>query len=245
MCPCLQLHLLLLLSGPSAWTLDPDYIPFCFIGDHCCASTQLCLSRSHAARLCRVDERAYRQCGHLGCWPAPLHGAALFLLLPGTLLFPGLQRAFPCCWIAADLVGEVPGSWHAALRTASAAVCPLTFPVLHQTATEAGGNLLHPHQDCAISGGYTTSQGVGSGCACPQTKLITSTFPGVSFQVLSFSSVQGALIASGMSSDFSLTNFLLLRGQSRGKVQFLQCSSCSALLGFGALAASLNLAGVC
>lgn len=124
----------------------------------------------------------------------PLHGAALLLLLPGMLLFTGLQRALPCCWLQPISCREVPGSRHAATRTSSAAVCLLNFPVLHQTAAEAGGNLPHPHQDCAVLGGYTTAQ--GSGCACPQTKLMASVFPGVSFQVLSFSSVLGASIAS-------------------------------------------------
>ena len=129
---------------------------------------------------------------HIPSWSSPAPAAPWHATLywPSADISLLLNRSRCSCW-------EVLDSWHIAIHTNSAAVCLLNYPALRQTAREADGNQLHPEQDCAIH----VSQGVTkllkkSGCTCTQTKLITSMFPDLSFRVISFSRVLGALIAS-------------------------------------------------
>lgn len=88
-------------------------------------------------------------------------------------------------------------------------------------------------------------QNFSSGCACTETELTASMFPDLSFQVLSFSCVLGALIASWDEIRLLFNEISCCCGdQSRNDTQFRQCSSYSVPLGSGALAATLNLSNV-
>lgn len=82
--PCLQPHLLLFLTGPC--------LSLCFIWDCRCASTRLCLSRSHAARLRLVGEGAVCTVVTSAPGSRPLEEQPC----ASRCSFTGLQWAHPC-----------------------------------------------------------------------------------------------------------------------------------------------------
>lgn len=145
------------------------------------------------------------------------------------------------------MLGDTGWLAHTAICTKSAAVCLLNCPALHPTATEVDGNQLHPEQNCAIQASQEATKLVkASGCAGTWTKLTASMFPDLSFQVISFSHVLGALIASWDELRLFFSEFPVVVGTRAGvMLSFFSVLPMVFYQAFAGLAASLNLADVC